>query len=49
MLAHIQKITLDLIKFVVIIWNHGKNLQELRGQKHCKNVGLHGVTLGHLS
>ena len=27
-----------LIKFLVNIWNHGKNLQELRGQNPCKNV-----------
>ena len=29
-----------LIKFLVNIWNHGKNLQELRGQNPCKNVWL---------
>ena len=29
-----------LIKFLVNIWNHGKNLQELRGQNPFKNVWL---------
>ena len=27
-----------LINFLVNIWNHGKNLQELRGQNPFKNV-----------
>ena len=25
---------------LVNIWIHGKNLQDLRGQNHCNNVGL---------
>ena len=28
------------ILFMVNIWNHGKNLQDLRGQNHYKNAGL---------
>ena len=34
--AHIRKEYM----FLVNIWNHGKNLQDLRGQNHFKNVGL---------
>ena len=29
-----------MIKFVLNIWNHGKNLQDLSAQNPCKNEGL---------
>ena len=38
--AHIRKNRHNWIKILVNIWNLGKNLQDLLGQNHCKNVGL---------
>ena len=38
--AHIRKKYTILNLTLVNIWNHKKNLQDLRGQNNCKNVGL---------
>ena len=32
---HITKSYIHVIKFLVNIWNHGKNLPDLSGQKPC--------------
>ena len=37
------------IKFFVNIWNHGKNLQDLSGQKPFQLEWWTAVTFGHLS
>ena len=39
-----KKIYTKLNLILVNIWNHGENLQDLRGENHCKNVGI-GLTL----
>ena len=41
--AHIKKNHITesyLVKFLINIWNQGKNLHDLRGQNPCKNVDL---------
>ena len=35
-----------IVKFLLNIWNHGKNLHDLSGQNPCKKWWT-GVTFGH--